>query len=218
MLIDYLECLPMNIQHAYNQWSSSYDQDRNLTRDLDQAVTRQLLADKELDHVLELGCGTGKNTALLSQIAKQVHALDFSEGMIQLAMQKIRSGNVLFNVADLNQAWPCIDAAYQLIICNLVLEHIENLFFIFEQAARCLSKGGQFYVSELHPFRQYQGGKARYQEDGQTVEVDAYVHHISEFLNAAKQQGMVLAELNEYWHQDDSGKPPRLVTFLFKKL
>jgi ubiquinone/menaquinone biosynthesis C-methylase UbiE len=207
----------MNIQNAYNQWSSSYDQDRNLTRDLDQSITRQLLADKKFDRVLELGCGTGKNTALLSQISKQVHALDFSEGMIQQARQKIRSENVVFNVADLNQAWPCINAAYELIICNLVLEHIENLSFIFEQAARCLSKGGQFYISELHPFRQYQGGKARYQLNTETLEISAYVHHVSEYVASANKQGMVLAELNEYWHAEDVGKPPRLLTLMLVK-
>jgi ubiquinone/menaquinone biosynthesis C-methylase UbiE len=207
----------MDIQHAYNQWSSSYDQDRNLTRDLDRDITRQLLMDKQFDRVLELGCGTGKNTAFLVKIAKHVQALDFSEGMIELARQKIGSENVAFNVADLNQAWPCNDAVYELIICNLVLEHIENLSFIFEQAARCMSKGGRFYISELHPFRQYQGGKARYQLNSDTVEISAYVHHVSEYLAPANQHGMVLSALNEYWHADDAGKPPRLLTLMFVK-
>jgi hypothetical protein len=33
----------MSIQSAYNEWSESYDTDENLTRDLDQKVTRETL-------------------------------------------------------------------------------------------------------------------------------------------------------------------------------
>jgi len=70
----------MSIQKAYNDWSSAYDTDENLTRDLDQKVTREELADLHFNSILEIGCGTGKNTAFLAQIGAHVHALDFSEG------------------------------------------------------------------------------------------------------------------------------------------
>jgi hypothetical protein len=33
----------MKIQAAYDDWSATYDLDRNLTRDLDQQVTRDTL-------------------------------------------------------------------------------------------------------------------------------------------------------------------------------
>jgi protein-L-isoaspartate O-methyltransferase len=35
--------------------------------------------------VLEIGCGTGKNTSVLAQIGEKVLALDFSENMIEKA-------------------------------------------------------------------------------------------------------------------------------------
>ena len=34
----------MRIEEAYNVWSATYDLDRNLTRDLDEIVTRETLA------------------------------------------------------------------------------------------------------------------------------------------------------------------------------
>lgn len=207
----------MSIQTAYNQWSHSYDQDRNLTRDLDQAVTRQLLSQQKFENTLELGCGTGKNTALLAEISNAVHALDFSEGMLQQARQKLKQPHIRFDIADVSKPWPVSDASYDLIVCNLVLEHIEDLVPVFQQANDCLRAGGQFYVSELHPFRQYQGSKARYQQSEQTIEVDAYVHHASDFLQAARQQNLSLVNFHEHWHAEDAGKPPRLATFLFKK-
>ena len=76
----------MNIQNAYNEWSDSYDTDNNLTRDLDQQVTREVLANQHFISTLEIGCGTGKNTAFLAQIGEIVHAVDFSQGMIGKAI------------------------------------------------------------------------------------------------------------------------------------
>jgi hypothetical protein len=50
----------MNIQDAYNEWSDIYDSNINLTRDLDSTVTRNLLADRRFDSILELGCGQAR--------------------------------------------------------------------------------------------------------------------------------------------------------------
>src|SRR5688500_1920477 len=121
----------MNIQKAYNEWSASYDADKNLTRDLDQEVTREALANLHFNSILEIGCGTGKNTAFLAQIADSVHALDFSLGMIEKAKEKVQAKNVRFSVADITNKWPCSDGEFDLVVCNLVLEHIADLAFIF---------------------------------------------------------------------------------------
>ena len=207
----------MSIQNAYNEWSQSYDTDQNLTRDLDQQVTRDTLASLQFESILEIGCGTGKNTAFLVEIGIQVHALDFSEGMIAKAAEKVKAGNVKFSVADLTQRWPCEDESYDLIVCNLVLEHIEDLSFIFSEAFRVLVEGGTFLINELHPFRQYQGKKARFDRGEGMVEVPAFVHHISDFVNTASDHGLLLEKLNEWWHEQDQGKPPRIVSFLFEK-
>jgi len=207
----------MNIQDSYNEWSDVYDTNTNLTRDLDSTVTRDLLGDLRFDSILEIGCGTGKNTVFLAQIGKRVHSLDFSQGMIEKAREKVKAENVRFEMADLTKRWSCEDGAYDLIVCCLVLEHIQNLSHIFAEAARTLRSGGKFFINELHPFKQYGGTKARFERADQTIEVDAFVHHISEFTNTASANGLMLAQLNEYWHEVDQGRPPRLVSFVFTK-
>ena len=207
----------MDIQNAYNNWSDMYDSNDNLTRDLDRQILREVLAGQHLDSILEIGCGTGKNTEFLAQIGTRVHALDFSEGMVEKAKEKVKSKNVRFEMADLTVRWPCEDSAYDLIVCSLVLEHIADLSHIFAESARTLRTGGKFFINELHPFKQYGGTKARFEQAGQTVEVEAFVHHISEFLNAAKSNGLKLLELNECWRAEDEGKPPRLISLLFEK-
>jgi len=207
----------MDIQNAYNEWSEIYDTNANLTRDLDQQVTRDMLGGQHFDSILELGCGTGKNTAFLAQVGEKVHALDFSEGMIKKAKEKVKAKNVHFEMADLTQRWACKENVHDLITCNLVLEHIENLNHIFAEGVRTLRPNGKFFINELHPFKQYLGTKARFERADKTIEVDVFVHHISDFSNAASTNGLKMVKLHEYWHEADKGKPPRLISFMFAK-
>jgi malonyl-CoA O-methyltransferase len=207
----------MSVQTAYNEWSQTYDSDRNLTRDLDEQVMRETLASWHFDSILEIGCGTGKNTAFLAALGTRVHALDFSEGMIDKAREKVRAENVKFSLADLTQRWPCEDQAYDLVVCNLVLEHIEDLSHIFSEAFRALQNGGTFLINELHPFRQYEGKKAIFYRGDGLTEIPAFVHHISDFVNTASSNGLRLVKLDERWHEEDKNKPPRIVSFVFEK-
>ena len=207
----------MSIQQGYDTWATTYDVDRNLTRDLDLAVTRTALAALRPATALELGCGTGKNTALLAEIAGHVQALDFSAGMLAQARRKITSANVTFAVADLTLSWPCATGGVELVVGNLVLEHIAALPFIFAEAARCLAPGGHFFLAELHPFKQYLGSQARFQGEQGEILLPAFTHHISDFLHAAAAAGLRLLTLDETWHTEDRDAPPRLVSFLWKK-
>jgi len=153
----------VKIEDAYNAWSSTYDSDRNRTRDLDQQVARDELQNLRCHSVLELGCGTGKNTTLLAQISERVCSLDFSAGMIEKARARTDSPNVTFEIADITKRWPSNDQSFDLVVCNLVLEHIEDLGFIFAEGARVLTTGARYFVCELHPFRQYEGTQARFE-------------------------------------------------------
>jgi ubiquinone/menaquinone biosynthesis C-methylase UbiE len=207
----------MNIQEAYTDWSATYDLDRNLTRDLDQLATRETLSNLSFKSVLELGCGTGKNTALLAQIGEHVLALDFSEGMIEKAREKLSFDNVTFAAADITQPWACEDQSIDLVTCNLVLEHVRDLPFIFSEVSRVLVESGQLFISELHPFRQYQGTQANFLRNQQRTEIQAFVHHISDFFAAAAANDLKLVQMKEWWHEEDQDKPPRLVSFVFDK-
>ncbi len=207
----------MNVQQAYTDWSATYDQDRNLTRDLDETVTRETLAHLRIHSTLELGCGTGKNTTLLSQISQFVSAMDFSAGMIEKAREKLSSDNVKFTVADILQPWSFADQSFDLIVCNLVLEHIADLSFVFAEASRVLRESGRLFVCELHPFRQYQGTQAKFQRNDETTQIPAFVHHVSDFISAGEANKLALSAMKEWWHPEDQNKPPRLISFMFEK-
>jgi malonyl-CoA O-methyltransferase len=207
----------VRVEDAYNAWSATYDSDQNRTRDLDEQVARRELQNLRCQTILELGCGTGKNTKLLAGISELVHSLDFSAGMIEKAKQRAPMANVSFLIADITQRWPVRDGLFDLVVCNLVLEHVKDLEFIFKEAARVLTHGGRFFVCEFHPFRQYQGIQARFQQANQTTHIPAFVHHTTDFLQAAAANELRSVKLNEWWHEEDDGKPPRLISFIFVK-
>jgi len=53
--------------------------------------------------------------------------------------------------------------------------------------------------------------------EDESIKIPAFIHHISDFLNSANANSLTLTLLNEWWHEEDEGKPPRLVTFMFAK-
>ena len=206
----------MKIDDAYSRWAASYDSDRNLTRDLDRAVTTALWGGRHGGRIVEAGCGTGKNTEFFAAVGEAVLALDFSPGMLARARQRVQAEHVRFEVANLELPWPCEGAWANLVSFNLVLEHIEALEPVFREAARVLAPGGRVFVSELHPFRQYQGSQAHFvDQNGSATPITAFCHHLSDFLRAARAARLELEQVDEHWHAEDQGKPPRLLTLLF---
>lgn len=207
------------ILEQYNSWSASYDNDSNPTRDLDRLAVIQISQRYKGKRIIEIGCGTGKNTKLLSEIASSVHALDFSSGMLEMARKKLNNkDNVKFIIADIRQKWPFDDKSAEVIICSLVLEHIKNLEFIFSEANRILMNSGEFFISEYHPYKQYQGKKANYMKNGEKIKIIAHKHDVSEFVNTALDNHFKLIKINELHDEKEIQTVPRLITFIFEKL
>jgi ubiquinone/menaquinone biosynthesis C-methylase UbiE len=207
----------MNTKKAYDNWSSQYDTNINRTRDMEALALKQTLAGIQFNSCLEIGCGTGKNTAWLIGKAKEITAIDLSDKMLTKAKEKINSEKVNFLQADILQDWNFASQNYGLVTFSLVLEHIENLEPVFYKAAKVIATGGYIYIGELHPFKQYNGTKARFTTDAGEQVVTCFNHHISDFVQAAKKSGMAIVELNEYFDDDDRTAVPRILTILLRK-
>ena len=159
----------------------------------------------------------GKNTEWLAQAAELV-ALDFSEKMIDIARQRVRSDRVRFLRHDVSQPWPLAERFADIITSNLVLEHIEDVAVVFKHARRAMKHGGTFFVSEFHPFRQLLGRQARFAAgDAEEIKIPAFVHDTADFVGAGLAEGLQLTQLSE-WRDDgaDASAPPRLLTLTFR--
>jgi ubiquinone/menaquinone biosynthesis C-methylase UbiE len=208
----------MHPQQAYNIWASQYDTNVNKTRDLEAQALRQTLANISFDSCLEIGCGTGKNTEWFVQKAERITAVDLSEQMLAKAKEKISSEKVQFKQADITRHWSFTDQRYDLVSFSLVLEHINDLDFVFNNTAQALTKGGHVYIGELHPFKQYSGSKARFETEAGVQIVQCFNHHISDFTATAKKYGLTLVDINEHFDDNNRSEPPRILTIILKKL
>ncbi|MBC8088794.1 MAG: class I SAM-dependent methyltransferase [Phycisphaerae bacterium] len=207
-----------DVRLAYNRWAVQYDNDRNTTRDLDAEVLRAAGLHLDRRTVLEIGCGTGKNTEWIAEYASQLIAMDFSEGMLAVAQQRVSKHSVRFIQHDVRERWPIENDSVETIIGNLVLEHVHDLRPVYAEAARVLRPGGELYFCELHPFRQWRGGQAHFTEQatGQLIQVDAHVHSVGDYINAAIGAGFVLQHVGEWLEADAPAKsPPRLISVRF---
>jgi ubiquinone/menaquinone biosynthesis C-methylase UbiE len=207
----------MNPQQAYNSWASQYDTNENKTRDLEAKALRDILSTISFNSILEIGCGTGKNTEWLLQKAQRITAVDLSEEMLSKAKEKIQSDNIEFIQFDINNDWNFTERTFDLIAFSLVLEHIENLDHIFKEVYKKLNDEGFVYIGELHPFKQYTGTKARFETKEGLQIVQCYNHHISDFIQSAKKYGLKLIGLDEYFDNEDKTSIPRILILLFQK-
>ena len=196
----------MDTRTLYNQWSATYDDVENKTRDLEKIAGQQILSSFHFERVVELGCGTGKNTEWLGEKAKNLLAVDLSEEMMLKAKEKVVAEHVEFKRADITQQWNFVTGSPDLITCSLILEHINDLHFIFEQANKVLQLQGHFYICELHPYKQYTGSKARFETENGTEVLECFVHHVSEYFDAAVHNGFTCIALNEWFDDDNKRK------------
>ena len=209
-----------SVSRAYDRWAQQYDDDVNATRDLDAWVVRHAPLAVDGRDVLELGCGTGKNTGWLAATARLVHAMDFSAGMLAVARRRVEAPNVRFVEHDIRRPWPLPDGAVDVVVGNLVLEHVEDLSAVFAESARVLRPGGRLFLCELHPYRQLQGSQARFTDRGtnELVHVPAFAHSTGEYVNGGLAAGLALRQLGEWM---DPGAPggsvPRLLSVLFER-
>jgi ubiquinone/menaquinone biosynthesis C-methylase UbiE len=208
------------VRRGYDRWAPVYDSQRNATRDLDAEVVRRSGIELAGAAVLELGCGTGKNTVWLAERARWVVAVDFSSGMLSEARRRVTAANVEFVTHDIREPWPVNDGSIDLVACNLVLEHVKELAPIFQESSRVLAAGGELLICELHPYRQLSGAQAQYLDPatGSAVPVPAFLHSISDFVNGGIDAGLELRRMAEVADSTaPPGAPPRLLTMRFAR-
>jgi ubiquinone/menaquinone biosynthesis C-methylase UbiE/ribosomal protein S18 acetylase RimI-like enzyme len=211
---------PFDVVAAYDQWAEIYDHDANRTRDQAALVLRQARLDLAGREVLEIGCGTGRNTEWLIAQGARVVALDLSVEMMRRAQARLGSSAARFVRHDIRSPWPLRDRSVDCVIVALVLEHVEDVSAVFAECGRVVRPGGEMWLCELHPIRQLQGSVAEFTHPrtGEPVRVAAFLHDTAEYVGAGVRAGFSLVEMGE-WR--DPGAPrvaaPRLLSLRFRR-
>ena len=208
------------IAAAYNDWAETYDAVPNRTRDLAAEALRQVDLNLAGRKVIEVGCGTGRNTTWLAERAAEVVGMDFSEAMLAKARARVNDRRVSFVQHDVSATWPFAVASADVIVAMLILEHVKHLETVFAEAARVLASGGQFLLCELHPMRQLAGGQAQFSNirTGDHQCISAFLHDVSDYVNGGLAAGFRLQHMGE-WRDPDTlpSSDPRVLSLLFRR-
>ena len=206
-----------NNSQLYDEWAKVYDSDGNVLQQLDalafQDTVVYLLSQAATPlKILELGCGTGRNTLLLKKHApagSTIYATDISQNMMEEAKAKVVAGGT--EESGVAVKWALIDLQTQqrelkafladerefeeddkpdVVVSTLVLEHV-GLDPFFGGIGEVLSPGGWAWVTDMHP-EMGQSRAAFYKEDGTKVIGVSFMHAIEDKLAAAKAHGLKL--------------------------
>lgn len=201
---------------AYDRWASVYDTDGNFLQAIDVREMRSLLPRFEAAiqtrkpwKLVDLGCGTGRNTVLLLGIEDaNTVALDASLGMLEVAKNKVkefanveavRDGKIQLEKFDLMTSDPpAIARGADGIISTLVLEHIPLETF-FKHAAQMLKLGGVLLLTNMHSEMGSisQAGFVD-AETGEKIRPTSYAHRIEDVVNEASKWGFNIVPGNDY--------------------
>ncbi len=116
-------------------------------------VERLLPAVEGLD-VLDAGTGPGYYAASLADRGANVIGVDASEVMIAEA-RKRHGDRADFLRADLRGTLPFADGRFDLVVCQLTLEHVRDWDPVMAEFARVLGESGRLVASTDHPFSTY---------------------------------------------------------------
>jgi 2-polyprenyl-3-methyl-5-hydroxy-6-metoxy-1,4-benzoquinol methylase len=185
---------------GYDQWAASYDDDTNPLPILEGTLVDQLLGEVRGLDVLDLGCGTGRHAISMASRGARVTAVDFSEGMLERAKQKSGDANIAFQVCDLTRPLPFEAATFDLVLCALVLDHIEDLEDFFREMRRVCRPSGFVVVSTVHPAMMLRGVQARFRDpkNGAEIRPKSYPHEMSDYVMGATRAGFVFDHLSEH--------------------
>jgi len=104
------------------------------------------------DSVLELGCGEGYGTNLLSRKCYSIVGLDVHMESLNHAVSKYESENCKFQLYN-GVRIPFADESFEKVVLFQVIEHVEDDLGFFKEIARVLKPGGTLFLTT--PSRSY---------------------------------------------------------------
>ncbi len=192
--------LPVEIKETevgdgYAAWSETYDLRPNPLISAEEPAVRALIDSVPAGHALDVACGTGRHTAYLVERGFETVGIDSSPEMMALA--RARLPQVRFESADLS-AIPFATGHFDLVLCSLALDHVDDLRGALQEMARVTRPGGTVIISTFHPINSVLGGGAFYRDgSGARGIVREAQQNVSDYLMAAIAAGLELQECSE---------------------
>lgn len=179
---------------GYNRWAETYHVEDNPIKALSDDFIKTELPPLEGRSVLDAGCGTGTFCKIaIEGGASFVKGIDLSPKMIDQA--KKNCPQATFGCADLSIT--AIKDKYDIVICGLVLGHIDALGPALTNLVSSLRPAGHLIITDFHPHQTMKNAKRTFSYKGKTFEVTHTLHRIGEYVAHLKTQGIDVISLKE---------------------
>lgn len=182
---------------GYNLWAHTYNEESNPIKNLSDQMVEKFLPDLAGKNVLDAGCGSGKFCLIAEKNnASKILGIDLSPKMIELTRPHCLSSELRCDDISIS---PIEKNAYDVIICALVLGHIENLKPALSNLLTGLKKGGILIVTDFHPFLTLLKSKRTFKDtkSGETYEISHYLHLFEEYFKLFREYEAIVQELEE---------------------
>ena len=113
-------------------------------------ATLELAGDVAGRKILDIGCGAGPLAEQLTSRGATVSGFDTSQGMVELARQRLGGGSDI-KVATLGEQLPYEDDSFDDAIASLVVHYLTVWSYALEEVRRVLKPGGRLIMSVNHP-------------------------------------------------------------------
>ncbi|HEV7780205.1 MAG TPA: class I SAM-dependent methyltransferase [Chitinophagaceae bacterium] len=178
-------------REAYDVWALAYDnQPGNLMLDLDEQITGEFLATKDLagKTVADIGCGTGRHwKKIVEKNPARLAGFDVSTGMLKKLKEKFPASETF--ALKSNRLEGLDSASCDIIISTLTIAHIENIGDAFSEWNRVLKPGGEIFITENHPEALARGGQRTFKHEGKLISVRNHIHSLEKIRGLAGQLG-----------------------------
>lgn len=183
-------------KEGYDLWALSYAQESNPIKDLSNKFVESMLPDLRGKSILDAGCGTGHFCMYAdSRQAGQIVGIDFSQVMIDQAKKNCPTAQ--FHCGDISTF--IVREPVDIIICALVIGHLENISRLFENFASMLKTGGILILTDFHPVLTLQNAKRTFKnpKTQEIIEIKHYLHPLDEIKKLSKKVGFSIEILQE---------------------
>lgn len=186
------------VQEAYDRWAQTYRARMNAVQALEEDALLSLLPDLTGKDVLDVGCGTGRVSEIaIRRGAASTTGIDTSTTMLDVA--RAQSGGRSTWIRGDACALPFGPSSFDVVICALMLGHVERLDTALRETNRVLKTGGTVLISGFHPFATLRGEVRTFQDpvDGRTYAVAQYLHLFEVYFRCFAEYGWSLEAFEE---------------------
>lgn len=211
----------ISTDELYDQWADTYDSDGNILQFVDDLQMGMMLpqfidctlggsknTSRRQLRILDLGCGTGRNTQKLlraswGEQAIEIHGWDSSPAMLELARRKCLAVDQAFlhrklstefdnvNISALSTKETSSSTPFDGLISTLVLEHID-IHTYFTTISRLLKAGAFALVSNMHSDMGRRSRAGFRTASGERVKGTSFVYTVEETVAAAEASDLEL--------------------------